>query len=84
MNTIIIFNDTGECNLRYLNVQDDVSELDGIYINSTEERNVTKLDELIDLCFANGDYRPELLWLDKFPVDKVTPCTKVIECGFFD
>ncbi len=77
MHTIIIYDQFGEDDIQFNVLEGDYSHLDRVFVNSTHE----KADELYELIFDfDGNYKVEKL--PKFPLELVTPDTKVIVAGF--
>lgn len=81
MKTVLIYDRCGQDNVKFVVIDKDVSHLDGIYINNSE--NSMELEnELSDLLYANNE--DELVkFSEKFPTQDVIDGAKVIVCGFF-
>lgn len=77
MNTIIIWDECGQCPITFIVVEGDYSHLDRIYINACEVDS----DELYTLMYDEFEDLKQTR-LDTFPIEAVTKDTKIIVCGF--
>lgn len=80
MNTIFIYTLGQEYPLKFFVLEGDYSHLNGCMIGAcgTEEEQ----EELEDILDFDATGNTKVTMLDTFPVDLVTPDTKVIEVGF--
>ena len=72
--TIFIYDQCGQAEVKFFVLEGDYTELDGVYINSTEG------EELIDKL--NSALPDDKLLLREFPTKEVTENTAVIIVGF--
>lgn len=81
MKTVLIYDQCGQEDVKFVVIDKDVSHLDGIYINNSEN-SMELVNELCDLLYANnGDKLVK--FSEKFPTQDVIDGAKVIVCGFF-
>lgn len=84
MKTIIIFNLVPEA-LNYLEVPEDLTQFDGIYINMYYEDHRNEMSmKLDDIIYDNdtGYYKQNVIVHDKFPTELVKSGEYVVvECG---
>ncbi len=81
--TIIVYDQMGEANIEFIEVQGDVSMMDGVYINSwSDNEEYQKKQEALVMMLYADDGSKLYTGLKKFPVEKVTPKTAVIVAGF--
>lgn len=87
MKTVVIWDMCGEAPIKYFITDGDLSQLDGLYINTYTEKTPEGrkkeklLIELFKLTYdKKGNFLPALL--DAFPVQAVKDGAQVIVAGF--
>lgn len=80
MQTVFIWDECGQDDIRFLVVDGDYSELHGIYINNATQEQEDQ-DRLCNLIYTEeGQYKVQ--FLNQFPVDAVKAGATVIVAGF--
>lgn len=79
MKTIVIW-DRCEANIEFYVVDGDYSRFDRKYVNSTDV-STEEGEEISNLVYDPAG-KKKLQSFKDFPIDQVTPDTKVIVCGF--
>jgi hypothetical protein len=81
MKTVMIFDSCGDGPIKFFIFKEDVSHLDGVFINSSEA-NEDLQTELSDLIYGKDgtDLRK---FYKKFPIKTVRAGAKVIIAGFY-
>jgi hypothetical protein len=80
MNTIFIYNQGIETPLTYFVLEGDYLHLHGTFIGYNDSEDL--VEELSNILDYDEWGVTKVTMLDTFPVDLVTPDTKVIEVGF--
>ncbi|MBB3004417.1 hypothetical protein FHX57_006799 [Paraburkholderia tropica] len=80
MQTVLIWDECGQNDIRFVVLDDDYSELNGIYVNNSLQESEDQ-DRVNDLIYDDeGRYKVE--FLVEFPVEAVKAGAIVIVAGF--
>lgn len=81
MSTVVIWDQCGTDPLQFFVVDKDITELDGVYINSTESTD-EQCEKLNEVLAYDDSGRTKVKLLSKFPLQAVKDGAPVIVCGF--